>query len=103
MKTLITPLKDNVLVSLEKAKAKMVGGIHMPDKISGFDGQAIVCFVGPEATGFHVGDRVAIPNSHGASKLTIGEMDYLVFKADQIIARINTLPDAPARSSLPPG
>ena len=103
MKTHITALKDNVIVSVEAAKEKERGGILLPDSTKGFDGQAIVCFVGPEVKGINVQDRVAIPNSHGASSLRIGETQYLVFKQDQIIAKIHYVEDVPSRSMLPPG
>lgn len=111
MRTQITALKDNVIVSIEQAKEKERGGILLPDSTKGFDGQAIVCFVGPEVQGIFVKERVAIPNSHGASSLRIGETQYLVFKQDQIIAKIAQVDDAvhptpagvPTRSLLPPG
>jgi co-chaperonin GroES (HSP10) len=104
MRTQITALKDNVIVSIEAAKEKERGGILLPETTKGFDGQAVVCFVGPEVTGIFVKEKVAIPNSHGASSLRIGETQYLVFKQDQIIAKIAQVDDTvPARSTLPPG
>ena len=104
MRTQITALKDNVIVSIDAAKEKERGGILLPDSTKGFDGQAIVCFVGPEVKGIFVKERVAIPNSHGASSLRIGETQYLVFKQDQIIAKIAQVDDSvPTHSLLPPG
>jgi len=79
---------SNIAVSLEKAAPKEIGGIVMPDKTSGFDGQAIVMFIGPECKGIRVGDRLIVPNAIGKSQLRCMGKDYLIFKQEDVIGKI---------------
>ena len=87
-KTHIAMFGTNIAVSLEKAAPKEIGGIHLPEKTNGFDGQAIAMFIGPACAGIRQGDRLIVPNAIGKSALRCMGKDYLIFKQEDVIGKI---------------
>ena len=87
-RTHISMFGTRVAVSLEKASPKEIGGIHLPDKTNGFDGQAIVMFIGPKCRDIRVGERVIVPNAIGRSQLKCMGKDYLIFKQKHLCGKI---------------
>ncbi|MEO8691836.1 MAG: co-chaperone GroES [Candidatus Saccharimonas sp.] len=81
----IKPLADRVVAVREKAKEKTASGIYLPEAAKEKPVLAEVVAVGPDVKGVKVGDKV-IHKSYSATEITIGNVEYLILKEEDILA-----------------
>merc|ERR1712178_436586 len=93
MASKFVPLLDRVLVQRAAALNKTAGGIMLPERVQAKVNEATVVAVGPgrrSTTGdlmpmsVSVGDKVLLPE-YGGSNLTLDDVDYTVFRDEDII------------------
>ncbi|PRT53596.1 heat shock protein, mitochondrial [Wickerhamiella sorbophila] len=93
----IVPLLDRVLVQRIKAQAQTASGIFIPEKNVEKLSEASVIATGPGITdkdgksvptSVKSGDKVLIP-PYGGSSVKVGEETYLLFRDNEILAKIN--------------
>ena len=88
MSSVITPLADRVVAVREKAEARTVSGLYLPDNAKEKPSYAVVEAVGPEVKGLKKGDKVVF-KEYSTTELKVGEIEYLIVKEEDILAKIN--------------
>merc|ERR1711912_127912 len=88
------PLFDRVLVQRAAAMNKTAGGIMLPESVQSKVNEATVIAVGPGRRSVNtgelmpmsvkVGDKVLLPE-YGGSNLTLDDVEYTVFRDEDII------------------
>ncbi len=95
-KITLKPLGNRVLAQRQEAKETMKGGIILPDSAKKKQESATVVAVGPGARNedgniipmpVKVGD-VILMDKYSAQEVTIDDVEYIILKADDIIAII---------------
>ena len=88
MSSVITPLADRVVAVREKAEARTVSGLYLPDNAKEKPSYAVVEAVGPEVKGLKKGDKIVF-KEYSTTELKVGEIEYLIVKEEDILAKIN--------------
>lgn len=88
MSSVITPLADRVVAVREKAEAKTISGLYLPDNAKEKPAYAVIEAVGPEVKGLKKGDKIVF-KEYSTTELKIGETEYLIVKEEDILAKIN--------------
>jgi chaperonin GroES len=85
----VKPLADRVLIKPEKSESKTAGGIIIPDTAQEKTQAASVIAVGDDKEKIKVkpGDRI-MHDKYAGTAIKIDGEDYLIVKADDIIAVI---------------
>lgn len=83
----VTPLGDRVLVKVEQGEEKTKGGLFIPDTAKEKTTTGIVEAIGDdtESIKVKVGDKVMYDKYAGTS-VTIDDVDFLVIKAEDLLA-----------------
>lgn len=87
MSSVITPLADRVVATREKAEAKTVSGLYLPDSAKEKPAYAVVESVGPDVKNLKTGDKIVF-KEYATTELKIGDKEYLVVKEEDILAKI---------------
>lgn len=88
MSSVITPLADRIVAVREKAEARTVSGLYLPDNAKEKPSYAVVEAVGPEVKGLKKGDKIVF-KEYSTTELKVGEIEYLIVKEEDILAKIN--------------
>ena len=88
MSSVITPLADRVVASREKAEQKTVSGLYLPDSAKEKPLYAIVESVGPDVKHLKKGDKIVF-KEYATTELKIGDIEYLIVKEEDILAKIS--------------
>lgn len=88
MSTPITPLADRVVAVREKAEAKTVSGLYLPDSAKEKPAYAVVEAVGPEVKGLKKGEKIVF-KEYSTTELKINDVEYLIVKEEDVLAKIN--------------
>ena len=82
----IKPLGERIVVKPLEQEEKTEGGIYLPDTASkDKPQQGEVIAVGPDFKGVKKGDKVIFAK-YGGTEIKIGEEEYLVLGADDVLA-----------------
>ncbi len=82
----IKPLGERIVVKPLEQEEKTEGGIYLPDTASKDKPQrGEVIAVGPDFKGVKKGDKVIFAK-YGGTEIKIGEEEYLVLGADDVLA-----------------
>jgi len=93
-KTKLRPLADRILVKRKKEEEKTIGGIILPDSAQSKQDMGEVIATGPgkkDKDGntikmeIKVGDTI-MWDQYGGQKITVDEEDFIMVKADDVIA-----------------
>lgn len=87
MSTVITPLADRVVAVSEKAEAKTISGLYLPDTAKEKPAYAVVESVGPDVKSVKKGDRVVF-KEYTTTELKVGDTEYLIVKEENILAKL---------------
>lgn len=87
MSTIVTPLADRVVAVREKAEAKTLSGLYLPDGAKEKPTYAIVENVGPDVKTVKKGDKVVF-KEYTTTELKIGDVEYLIVKEEDILAKL---------------
>ena len=87
MSSPITPMADNVVAQLEEASNQTASGLYLPDNATEKPKTAIVVAVGKKVTDVKVGDRI-IYKSYSSTDIKIDGQEYLIVKAEDILATV---------------
>lgn len=88
MSTPIAPLADRVVAVREKAEAKTVSGLYLPDGAKEKPAYAVVEAVGPEVKSLKKGDKIVF-KEYSTTELKVGDVEYLLVKEEDVLAKIN--------------
>jgi len=83
----IQPLADYVVAEQEKAEAKTVSGLYLPDAAKEKPKTAKVVAVGKQVDAVKVGDRI-LYKSYSTTDVKLGSTDYLIIKQEDILATV---------------
>lgn len=87
MSTTITPLADRVVAIREKAEAKTVSGLYLPDNAKEKPAYAIVESVGPAVESLKKGDKIVF-REYAPTEVKINDVEYLIVKEEDVLAKI---------------
>lgn len=87
MSTVITPLADRVVAVREKAEAKTISGLYLPDTAKEKPAYAVVESVGPDVKSLKKGDKIVF-KEYTTTEVKIGDVEYLLVKEEDILAKI---------------
>ncbi len=87
MSTVVTPLADRVVAVREKAEAKTVSGLYLPDSAKEKPSYAVVESVGPDVKSLKKGDKIVF-KEYSTTELKINAVEYLIVKEEDILAKI---------------
>ena len=87
MSSPITPMADNVVAQLEEASNQTASGLYLPDNATEKPKTAKVVAVGKKVTDVKVGDRI-IYKSYSSTDIKIDGQEYLIVKAEDILATV---------------
>lgn len=85
--TVITPLADRVVAVREKAEAKTISGLYLPDTAKEKPAYAVVESVGPDVKSLKKGDKIVF-KEYTTTELKIGDVEYLLVKEEDVLAKI---------------
>lgn len=85
----ITPLADRVVALREKAEAKTVSGLYLPDSAKEKPAYAVVESIGPEVKGLKKGDRIVF-KEYTTTEIKLGDTEYLIVKEEDVLAKISS-------------
>ena len=88
MSTPITPLADRVVAVREKAEAKTVSGLYLPDGAKEKPAYAVVEAVGPEVKSLKKGDKIVF-KEYSTTELKVNDVEYLIVKEEDVLAKIS--------------
>lgn len=88
MSTPITPLADRIVAVREKAEAKTISGLYLPDNAKEKPAYATVEAVGPDVKSVKKGDRI-VYEEYKRTELKIGDIEYLIVKEEDVLATLN--------------
>ena len=87
MSTIVTPLADRVVAVREKAEAKTLSGLYLPDAAKEKPTYATVESVGPDVKTVKKGDKVVF-KEYTTTELKIADVEYLIVKEEDILAKL---------------
>ena len=87
MRTIVTPLADRVVAIREKAEAKTVSGLYLPDSAKEKPAYAIVESTGPAVTSLKKGDKIVF-REYAPTEVKINDVEYLIVKEEDVLAKI---------------
>lgn len=87
MNTPISPLADRIVAVREKAEAKTISGLYLPDNAKEKPAYATVQAVGPDVKHVKKGDKVVF-KEYTTTELKIGDVEYLIVKEEDVLAKI---------------
>lgn len=85
----LQPLADWVVAQQEEAVTKTASGLYLPDKAAEKPKIAKVLKVGKNVKEIKAGDRIAYKNYASSQELKIDNKEYILVKAEDIIATVN--------------
>lgn len=88
MSTPITPLADRIVAVREKAQAKTVSGLYLPDNAKEKPAYATVEAVGPDVKQVKKGDKVVF-KEYTTTELKINDVEYLIVKEEDVLATLS--------------
>lgn len=87
MSTPISPLADRIVAVREKAEAKTVSGLYLPDNAKEKPAYAVVEAAGPDVKSVKTGDKVVF-KEYTTTEIKIGDIEYLIVKEEDVLAKI---------------
>ncbi|MBP9813350.1 co-chaperone GroES [Candidatus Saccharibacteria bacterium] len=87
MSSPITPLADFVVAQAEEASNQTASGLYLPDNATEKPKTAKVLAVGKKVDEVKTGDRI-IYKSYSSTDVKVGGQEYLVIKAEDILATV---------------
>lgn len=87
MSTPISPLADRIVAVREKAEAKTVSGLYLPDNAKEKPAYAVVEATGPDVKSVKTGDKVVF-KEYTTTEIKIGDVEYLIVKEEDVLAKI---------------
>ena len=87
MSTPISPLADRIVAVREKAEAKTVSGLYLPDNAKEKPAYAVVEAVGPDVKSVKKGDKVVF-KEYTTTELKVGDVEYLIVKEEDVLAKL---------------
>lgn len=88
MSTSISPLADRVVAVREKAEAKTVSGLYLPDGAKEKPAYAVVEAVGPDVKNLKKGDKIVF-KEYSTTELKVNDVEYLIVKEEDVLAKLN--------------
>jgi chaperonin GroES len=85
--TIVTPLADRVVAVREKAEAKTLSGLYLPDGAKEKPSYATVESVGPDVKSVKKGDKIVF-KEYATTELKIADVEYLIVKEEDILAKL---------------
>jgi chaperonin GroES len=85
--TVVTPLADRVVAVREKAEAKTVSGLYLPDSAKEKPAYAVVESVGPDVKSLKKGDKIVF-REYAPTELKVSNTEYLIIKEEDVLATI---------------
>jgi chaperonin GroES len=85
--TPISPLADRVVAVREKAEAKTISGLYLPDNAKEKPAYAVVQAVGPEVKDIKKGDKIVF-KEYSTIELKVNEVEYLILKEEDVLATV---------------
>lgn len=82
-----TPLRDNVLASLDERRELSDGGIVIPEISRESEVEATVCATGKDAKHLRPGDRILVLRSSGTCFVR-GKVEYVIIPESKVRATI---------------
>lgn len=83
----ITPLADRIVAVREKAEAKTVSGLYLPDAAKEKPAYATVAAVGPDVKTLKKGDKI-VYREYSVTELKVEGVEYLIVKEEDVLAKI---------------
>ena len=87
MSTPISPLADRVVAVREKAEAKTVSGLYLPDAAKEKPAYAVVEAVGPDVKSLKKGDKIVF-REYSPMELKVDNAEYLIVKEEDVVATL---------------
>ena len=87
MSTPISPLADRVVAVREKAEAKTVSGLYLPDNAKEKPAYATVEAVGPDVKHVKKGDKIVF-KEYTTTELKVNDIEYLLVKEEDVLAKL---------------
>lgn len=87
MSTVVTPLADRVVAVREKAEAKTVSGLYLPESAKEKPSYAVVESVGPEVKSLKKGDKIVF-KEYSTTELKVDAVEYLIVKEEDVLAKL---------------
>lgn len=87
MSTVVTPLADRVVAVREKAEAKTISGLYLPETAKEKPAYAVVESVGPDVKTLKKGDKIVF-KEYSTTELKVGDIEYLLIKEEDILATL---------------
>lgn len=88
MSTPISPLADRVVAVREKAEAKTVSGLYLPDAAKEKPAYAVVEAVGPDVKSLKKGDKIVF-REYSTTELKVNDVEYLIVKEEDVLAKLS--------------
>lgn len=83
----IHPLADRVVATREKAEAKTVSGLYLPDNAKEKPSYATVVAVGPDVKHIKNGDKI-VYKEYSVTELKVGDSEYLIVKEEDVLGTL---------------
>lgn len=87
MSTVVTPLADRVVAVREKAEAKTLSGLYLPEGAKEKPAYAVVESVGPDVKSLKKGDKIVF-KEYSTTELKVGDVEYLLVKEEDVLAKL---------------
>lgn len=87
MSTPITPLADRIVAVREKAEAKTISGLYLPDNAKDKPAYAVVEAIGPDVKGVKTGDKIVFKD-YTTTELKVNDVEYLIVKEEDVLATV---------------
>lgn len=84
----IQPMDEYIVVQAEEAKTTTSSGLYIPDSAQEKPKTAKVLAVGADVKNVKVGDKVIYKNEYDATKVKVGDNEYVVVYKKNIIATV---------------
>jgi chaperonin GroES len=87
MSTPISPLADRIVAVREKAEAKTVSGLYLPDNAKEKPAYAVVEAISPDVKSVKAGDKVVF-KEYTTTEIKINDVEYLIVKEEDVLAKL---------------